>query len=87
MRNDPRNIMPGDRVKVFDALLFKDDRVTPLSHTVRPATVVRRYGALKQVYKINDLTLGPYPDLVDVVFDHRPKTESCGHFTNGVETL
>jgi len=28
-----------------------------------------------------------YPDLVDVVFDHRPGKISLGHFTYGVQRL
>jgi len=86
MNNDPRNIMPGDRVKVFDYSLFEDDVITPLAVTVKPATVVCRYG--KKVYYPISMS-GPwyYPDLVDVLFDHRPEHISHGHFTNGVEVL
>lgn len=82
MDPDPRPIMPGDRVMVFDRRLFKNDRATPLSVTVKPATVVRRYGKRSP---FNQEWV--YPDLVDVLFDHRPGEESCGHFTNGVEVL
>jgi hypothetical protein len=28
-----------------------------------------------------------YPDLVDVVFDHRPDAVSRGHFTDGVKII
>ncbi len=73
---------PGSRVMIFDASLFKDDVSTPLSHTMRPATVVCRYGKRQATYCDGDITLGPYPDLVDVVFDHRPETVSHGHFFN-----
>jgi len=71
-------ILPGTRVMVFDGTLFKDDRSTPLSHTVRPAVVICRYGK-----DSSDIGLGKYPDLVDILFDHRPNI-SYGHFTNGV---
>ena len=74
-------IMPGDRVLVFDSTLFRDDKSTPISFTVRPATVLRRYG------KHSCCKRWTYPDLVDVLFDHRPKQESKGHFTNGVKSL
>mgnify|MGYP001583865679 CR=1 FL=1 len=84
MRNDPRTIWPGDRVLVFDHRLFKDDVSTPLSMTMQPATVLRRYGEKKPSYE----GLGPwlYPDLIDVVFDHDGR-ESHAHFTSGAELL
>lgn len=96
MRNDPREIFPGDRVKVFDARLFENDRDTPLSYTMQPATVVCRYG-FKTVYrgdvvyddagrKFGEEQVWLYPDMVDVVFD-RDGFESHGHFTTGVEAL
>jgi hypothetical protein len=72
-------IMPGDRVMVFDYRLFKDDKLTPLSHTVRPATVVCRYGI-----KEHGRT---YEDLCDVLFDHRNEHVSHGHFTYGVKRI
>ena len=87
MNNDPRQIMPGTRVLVFDYTIFKDDVKTPLSQTLKKATVVCRYGSLKETYSISGTTLGPYPDLVDVVFDHRPERVSHGHFTSGVEII
>jgi hypothetical protein len=80
------DIMPGDRVLVFDWRLFKDDISTPLSVTMKPATVVCRYGALKQTYLSGDLELGPYPDLCDVKFDHREEV-SKGHFTSRITKL
>ena len=101
MQNDPRNIMPGDRVIVFDSSLFKDDVSTPLSHTMRPATVVCRYGyhpfwhllhfdypheSYVELYP-GGYEVWKYPDLVDVRFDHRPEQISHGHFTNGVKEL
>lgn len=63
-------LLPGDRVKVFDPLLYKDDVSTPLSRTMRPATIVKRYGLSRD-----------YPDLLDVEFDHRPGVISRAHFT------
>lgn len=78
---------PGDRVMVFDYTLFKDDKTTPLSYTVRPATIVRWYGSPVQHFPINDCTLGPYESLIDVVFDHRPERESHGHFTTCVKHI
>ncbi len=96
MENDPRAIFPGARVKVFDSSLFKDDISTPLSMTMQPATVLRRYGMKSishanvsygdygEVYGKPDVWL--YPDLVDVRFDYDGR-ESKGHFTKGVELL
>lgn len=80
-------IAPGTRVKVFDHTLYKNDTLTPLSVTMKSATVVKHYGELAHRYPINDLTLGPYESMIDVVFDHKPERESCGHFTWGVELL
>jgi len=59
MENDSRPIMPGTRVLVFDRTLFKDDKKTPLSMTLKKATVVCRYGSLKETYPISGTTLGP----------------------------
>jgi len=87
MRNDPRNLMPGDRVLVFDWRLYKRDDITPLDFTMRPATIVRRYGQVALYSPITELADGPYPDLVDVQFDHRPGEISRGHFTDGVQEL
>jgi hypothetical protein len=70
-------ILPGARVLVFDPTLFKDDKTTPLSHTMKAATVVSRYGC-------RSLQFGKYPDCIDVLFDHRKEKVSKGHFTNGV---
>jgi hypothetical protein len=96
MNNDPRNIMPGDKVLVFDSSIYINDIVTPLSVTLRPATVVCRYGE-KTISHMNcvhywdspicepDTWL--YPDIVDVVFDHRPERVSHGHFTDSVEVI
>ena len=70
----------GSRVLVYDARDFIDDARTPCSMLMRPAVVVCRYG------KKTDYGSGPvlYPDLVDVVFDHRPSSVSHGHFTDCV---
>ena len=84
MRSDTREIWPGMRVKVFDHRLFKDDVSTPLSLTMQPAIIIRRYGEVKPGYE----GLGPwyYPDLIDVVFDRDGK-ESRAHFTTGAELV
>ena len=67
--------IPGDRVLVFDPSLWIDDKKTPLSVTIKLATVVCHYGLSKE-----------YPSLLDVVFDHSSKV-SKGHFTTGVTAL
>jgi hypothetical protein len=77
-------IMPGDRVLVFDPRLFKDDVSTPPSMTMKPATVVCRYG-YKHVAANEDESDRVYPDLVDVEFDHRGLSK--GHFIYGVKPL
>jgi len=38
-----KDFMIGDRVKVFDSLLFKNDLDTPLSMTMVPATIIKLY--------------------------------------------
>ena len=78
-------ILPGCRVIVFDSTLFKNDKETPLSITRKSATVTCRYGKLK--YDYGDFSLGPYEDLIDVVFDHRLERISHGHFLDGVEHI
>ena len=80
-----KGIAPGTRVLIFDSTLYKDDKETPLSVTVKPATVLCHYGAPAEHYR--DSTLGPYGSLVDVQFDHRPERPSRGHFTWGVELI
>lgn len=77
---------PGDRVLCYDSSLFKDDKSTPCLDLTRPATVVCWYGSPIRKYS-KDLILGPYPSLVDVIFDHRPNSVSHGHFGDGVETI
>lgn len=76
-------ILPGSRVLVFDSGLYQDDVSTPLSITMKPATVVCRYGVSAE----HTHGLGNYPDLVDVKFDHKPMFVSRGHFTDGVEEM
>lgn len=82
---DDDRIVPGCRVKVFDGRLFRNDRITPLSFTVRPATVVARYGT--RTKGSMDDPPRTYPDLIDVLFDHRPESVSKGHFTSGAKVL
>ena len=78
-KTGPETFYPGTRVMVFDPSLFIDDEKTPLSFTVRPATVLRWYGRWS--------TFGAWADadLIDVDFDHRG--ESCGHFTLLIEKI
>lgn len=71
---------PGTRVVVFDSLLYKDDKTTPLNHTMRPATVVCWYSLISQQG-------GYYPNCVDVRFDHRSEKISKGHFADNIEVL
>ena len=72
-------MLPGDRVQVFDPTLFINDVSTPLPVTMKSATVVRHYG-----FKNHGRT---YPDVIDVVFDHRPGEVSKMHFTKAVKPL
>ena len=82
---DLDQIWPGTRVMFFDPLLFENDIKTPLSMTVKPATVVSRYGKLKEI--IGDSVYGPYDDCIDLKFDHRPDLISEGHFINYVHAI
>lgn len=68
---------PGTLVRVFDTRLYKDDVSTPLSYTMRFATVLRWYGK-KSVYSGQTVT---YPSLIDVRFLH-DKRESKAHFAD-----
>lgn len=79
---DEQTFFPGTRVMVFDPRLFLDDRKTPSSHTIRPATVVRWYGQ-RGTHRREWL----YPSLIDVIFDYRPGVESRAHFTSHVEVI
>jgi len=74
-------IMPGTQVKVFDSRIFKNDVDTPLSMTMRLATVIRRYGYICSVFG------WIYPDVIDVIFDGEPGRISKAHFTECVQTL
>lgn len=73
----PKVFKPGDRVKVFDHLLYVNDTLTPLSETMQPATVVQgnynNYG----------------DDMIDVLFDREDRVcrRSNGHFVWGVERI
>jgi len=69
---------PFTRLLVFDPRRFIDDVTTPLSTTMRPATIVAWYGMKTSV--------ASYPSLIDVVFDGETEV-SCGHFTSGVVFL
>ncbi len=74
------NILPGARVKAFDSRKYIDDIKTPLSITMRTATVICRYG---QKSKHSGWI---YPDLCDIQFDG----EKCiyeGKFTYGLESI
>lgn len=82
-----KGLLPGTRVKVFDHVLYKNDKDTPLDTTVRDATVVLHYGSLETIYNSSLTILGPYPSCVDVIFDHRPERVSHGHFTCGITLL
>jgi len=64
----------NDRVSVFDPRKYVDDRTTPLSITMCPATILR-------LHEDDDGTA-----LVDVRFDHDGR-ESKGHFDWGVWPL
>lgn len=66
---------PGTRLMVFNHRVYKNDKDTPLSVTVQPATVLRWYG------KINKY--GIYPSLVDVKFDSDER-ESKAHFADEI---
>ncbi len=68
----------GDRVNVFDPRLYIDDVKTPISMTMKPATVIKWYG------KYDKDPIWNYESLIDVVFDHRPDTPSKGHITGFV---
>jgi len=80
-----QNIQHGDRVLVYDSRDFINDKVTPVSMLMRPATVVCRYGCKTRYSGMDEDCV--YPDLVDVLFDHRPERISHGHFTEGVDPV
>lgn len=68
----------GDRVKVFDVLLFKDDITTPPSMTIQPATVTR-----------GNYTREDGEEMIDVRFDREDRLykESHGYFIWSVERI
>lgn len=76
------HIIHGSRVKVFDHRRFIDDVTTPLNVTIRPATVVCRYGR-KDIITGHEYT---YDDLIDVIFDGEFEI-SHAHFTHGVHLI
>ena len=84
-------IVEGSRVKVFDPSLFLDDIKTPLSITMKLATVVCRYGYRSEHVRYmsgpNEGVGCTYPDCVDVIFDHRPDKVSKGHFTESIAVI
>lgn len=70
---------PGTRVIAFDPRRFRDDQSTPLSVTMRRATVQRWYGYISEHF-------GRYANQVDLIFDGDTK-ESRGHFADGMQTV
>ena len=70
---------PGDRVIVFDHRLYINDKKTPLSKTMQPATVIMWYGK-RSIFGWVD------GSLIDVTFD-RDGRRSNGHFTNFVKHI
>ena len=76
---DSTTFFPGTRVLVFDSRLFVNDKKTPLSVTMKPATVLRWYGKRSRYFGWTD------ESLVDVHFDHRG--ESRAHFTSSIQKL
>ena len=73
------SIKVGSRVKVFDHRLYRDDISTPLSETMKEATIVKIYqeaGKLKFSRPV-----------ADVIFDYRPDEISQGHFVHQIEVL
>jgi hypothetical protein len=74
---------PGDRVKVFDILLFVSDIQTPLSITMQSATVI--HGNYNDGCELRI----PAWEMINVRFDreNRRIKESYGHFVWGVERI
>jgi hypothetical protein len=82
--NEP-TFYPGTKVLVFDRRLYVDDIVTPLSLTMKEATVLRWYGTRPSRSSASSTYPGklpgpPYDSLIDVVFAY-DSWESRGHFT------
>lgn len=74
------DVASGDRVMVFDPRLYVNDIKTPLSYTVRPATVTRRWHRFAR-----DLATPRWEEFVDVCFDHRPDHVSRSHFLFAIQ--
>ena len=85
------DLYPDVRVMVYDAWAYGKECYYNGGGAFRPATVVKWYGQIKTDYK--DFTLGPYENLVDVLFDdlpefYRPQEGiSKGHFANFVKII
>ena len=69
-----KQLKKGTRLKVFDYTLFIDDVTTPLNVTMKPCTI----------FKLRREANHGRRELIDVIFDRRPKQISYGHFTNSV---
>jgi hypothetical protein len=79
MTDHPKcELWPGTRVLVFDPRLYVNDKETPLTHTMRPATVLRWYGQRSPHGGVDG-------NLIDVHFDHRG--ESRGHFGDHIQRI
>lgn len=81
MKNEDEDFFNGTRIKAFDSILYIDDFKTPLSKTMKSATVIKWYG------KRNDNPVWNYQNLVDIRFDHRTERISHGHFVDCVEKI
>ncbi len=73
------DFFPNKRVKVFDPTLFIDDVKTPLTVTMKEATIVRWYGMWNWDHSYY------YDSLIDVIFDHRGLSRS--HITTFVKDI
>ena len=80
-------ILAGSRVLVFDHTLYVNDIKTPLSVTMRSATVISRYGFIsKYIEKEHGREAAKYPDCCDVIFDHSGRVSRV-HFTNYLKEI
>lgn len=79
--------LEGRRARVWDYRLYKDDKKTPTKVCFRKATIVQHYGKKIKVPESCGVDFWYYPDLVDVIFDHRPGIVSRGHFTSGIKLI
>ncbi len=80
IKNENETFYPGTRVMAFDYQIYIDDVRTPISMTVKPATVMCWFGERSCMGWTNG-------DLVDLQFDHRPEKISRSHFADGVEKI